>query len=141
MRKTFGILVCLLAMLSVGCGKAETSADTTATTGSAPATANPMVGSWKLEPTEAMKKEMGDKIPTATAEFKDDNTFVMTMTQGERTDSISGKYTLADKTLTLTPEAEDGKPSNDKPETVTLSDDMKSFPTPGASDMGKMVKQ
>jgi hypothetical protein len=104
---------------------------------------NPMVGTWKLQLEDSIAKMMppGKKMEV-TANFSGDNTFSMTMDAGDRVETVSGEYALNDKVLTLTPKMEGGKPSDDKPETVTLSDDMKTFPLPGGSgNIGKMVKQ
>lgn len=101
---------------------------------------DPMVGTWKLKLDDAVASKMpaGESVDT-TVEFKADKTFAVDMKMGSRSQKIEGNYTLEDKKLTMTATKEDGKPSNDKPEVVTLSDDMKSFDMPGG--LGKIVKQ
>lgn len=119
------LVVCLAWMLAlVGCGGG-----------------NPMVGTWTLKLNDAIKNAPGGgDAPIATAEFKADNTFEVKTKMGGSEQTVSGTYELKDKELTMKTTKEDGKPSSDKPEVVTLSDDMKSFPVPGAAGMGSMVK-
>lgn len=123
MKKTLALFVIVMTAL-IGCSKAS----------------DPMVGTWKLQVDEAIASKMpaGEKIEV-TVEFKADKTFAVHSTMGSRHDDIEGTYTLEGKTLTMTTTKEDGKPSSDKPETVTLSEDMKSFEMPGGD--GKIVKQ
>jgi len=119
-------LVCLILVLCsiIGCGGSS----------------DPMVGTWKLQPNPEVQSKMpaGESFD-ATVEFKADKTFTVNMAIGSRKDELEGTYTLDGKTLTMTTTKEGGKPSNEKPETVTLSDDMKSFEMPGG--IGKIVKQ
>jgi len=129
MRILLTLLAGILLSLVIGCGKTEDTSATTGTTGSSPSSSNSLEGTWKLEPS--------DPGVSGGVTFTAD-TFSMEFKEGERSETISGKYTVSGKTLTLTPEMEGGKPSSDKPETVTLADDMKSFEAPG---LGKMVKQ
>ncbi len=120
MKKLLIFAVLTICLAITGCGSSD-----------------PMAGTWKLEVSEDMKKLMGDNSPTSTAVFKD-GTVKLTMAMGTRTEELEGTYKLEGKTLTITPTKEGGKPSNDKPETITLADDMKSFDMPGGV---KMVKQ
>lgn len=101
---------------------------------------DPMVGTWKLKLDDAIASKLpaGEKME-ATVEFKADKTFAVDMNMGSKSQKIEGNYTLEGKTLTMTATKEDGKPSSDKPEVATLSDDMKSFDMPGG--VGKIVKQ
>jgi uncharacterized protein (TIGR03066 family) len=115
------ILIALLAL--IGCSKPD-----------------PMVGTWQLQMDPAINSQLpsSQKI-SATVEFRADKTFTVDLNLGSRKEQLEGTYTLEGKTLTMTPTKENGKPSSDKPEVVTLSDDMKSFEMPGG--MGKIVKQ
>lgn len=123
MKKLVVFAICSACLFMAGCGSS-----------------NPMVGTWKLE-LDGQAKELPEAMkPVATAEFKSDNTFNVNMTMGERKEELSGTYALDGKSLTMNVTMEGGKPSTEK-ETVTLSDDMKSFPLPGPSGMGNMVKQ
>src|SRR5688572_12061625 len=120
-RKSLSLLVCLAWMLTlIGCGSS-----------------NPMVGTWSLKINDEMMKMMpkGTTPPKVTAEFKGDNTFEVKTNMDGKEQTVSGTYELKDKSLTMKQTMEDGKPSDDKPETVTLSADMKSFPLPGAGSM------
>lgn len=123
MKKLLTLAVCLFSLLLVGCGASD-----------------PMVGTWKLKLDDKAKDLPAAMKPEATAEFKGDKTFTVSLKAGERTENMTGTYTLEGKTLVMTATSEGGKPASDK-ETVTLSDDMKSFPLPGSSGMGQMVKQ
>jgi uncharacterized protein (TIGR03066 family) len=101
---------------------------------------SPLVGRWKLEPSaEARSSPQG--APTVSLEFKEDGTFSMLLVSEGRSDTLTGQYKLEGKTLTMTPTSEGGKPSSDPPEVITMSEDMKSFPAPGASHMGNMVRE
>jgi Lipocalin-like domain len=103
---------------------------------------NPMAGKWKLEVTEAGKKQMGLANVEGAAEFKKDNSFEMT-TKVMGTDMTSkGTYKLEANTLTLTiTEANGVKSDKSTPGTTTLSEDKKSFDMPNSNGMAKMVKQ
>lgn len=92
---------------------------------------NPMVGTWNLV---FNQKGVGGAAVKIT--FHEDESFVFDTTVDGKTDSAAGTYKLEGKELTLTG-------SNGLSKTVTLSDDLKSFdpPAPGASAIGKMVKQ
>jgi len=102
-----------------------------------------MVGTWKLELSEAAKKQMPASVapPDITVEFKQGGTFAANVKMFGKENKAERTYTLTDKSLTMITKTEDGKPSTEKPETVTLSDDMKSFEVPNSAGMGKMVKQ
>lgn len=123
MKKLLTFAVCLVSLLLTGCGASD-----------------PMVGTWKLQLDEKANALPAGMKPEATAEFKSDKTFSVTMKMGERTEDISGTYTVEGKSVTMAASMEGGKPSTEK-QNVTLSDDMKSFPMPGAGELGKMVKQ
>lgn len=128
MKRIQILLAALAVALLLGCGGSS----------------NPMVGTWQMEMSEEVLKLMpkGQKPPSMSITFADDGTFKGTAAFGDETSEITGEYKLEGKSLTLTPKTEDGKPSNDKPETVTLADDMKSFPIPGSgAGEGKMVKK
>ena len=125
LRNWIAPAVLTLLIATVGCGAS-----------------NAMVGTWKLEVDESMKKMVPADFKPPTMEFKGDNTFTANIEVAGKTSSASGTYKLDGKNLSVTMEVEDGKPTtNKKTETVTLSDDMKSFDMPGAAGMGKMVKQ
>jgi len=114
-------------MLVVGCGAG-----------------NPVVGTWKLQMSDDVKKNIpaGTTPPSVTAEFKADNTFTITADFMGQKQSGSGTYTVEEKTLKLKTTMENGKAAtNPREETVTLSEDGKSFDLPGSGGMGKMVKQ
>ncbi len=109
----------------------------------------PMVGTWKMELTDEMKKmaEMAGGSIDGSMEFKGDGTFTGTMkmtSQGKtETSTVEGTYKVDGKNLTMTLTKMDGKDpseSDKKPETVTLADDMKSFSAPKVPGM-KFVKQ
>jgi hypothetical protein len=105
---------------------------------------NPAVGTWKLQMSEDMKKNMppGAAEPNVTAEFKADNTFSISADFMGQKKTGSGTYTVEEKTIKMKTTMEDGKAaSNPKEESVTLSEDGKSFDLPGSGGMGKMVKQ
>jgi uncharacterized protein (TIGR03066 family) len=125
MRLFLASLIALFAIFFVvGCGSSD-----------------PMVGTWKMELSEELKKNMPkDQKVDVVAEFKADKTFSVSMDMMGRKDTVSGTYELKDKTLTMKQTMESGKPSNET-STATLSDDMKSFSAPGTESMGKMVKQ
>lgn len=123
MKKLITFAVCLLSLLLIGCGASD-----------------PMVGTWKLQLDDNVKALPAEMRPNAMAEFKADKTFTVSLKAGTRAEDMTGTYTLEGKTLVMTATSEGGKPASDK-ETVTLADDMKSFPLPGSSGMGKMVKQ
>ncbi len=116
----------LLATLAIGCSKP-----------------NPMVGNWKMQLSADALKGMpaGMTAPTGTANFTADGKFTVNMDVMGMKQTMDGTYELKDKALTMTPKNSNGKPSTDKPETVTLADDMKSFDLPGSNGMGKMVKE
>jgi hypothetical protein len=102
---------------------------------------NPMVGTWKMEFSDEVKKQMPEGSSMgATAVFKDDNTFTVEVDTMGQKDSIAGTYQLEGKELTMTQTTENGQPSNEV-DKATLSEDMKSFSAPGMEAMGKMVKQ
>lgn len=128
-RKSLLLVACFVWLLAlVGCGGGAS---------------DPMVGTWSLKLNEDMKKMMPKdaKEPTVTAEFKGDKTFEVKMNMDGKEQVVSGTYELKEKELTMKATMEDGKPSNDKPEVVTLSEDKKSFPLPGAGAMmGSMHK-
>jgi hypothetical protein len=123
MRPIWTLLACFCLLVAGGCGGG-----------------NSLVGKWRLEPSAEVKSSP-QGAPTVSLEFKEDNTFSMLLVWGARSDTMTGTYTLNGKTLTMTPNSEGGKESHDKPDVITLSDDMKSFPAPGAGGMGMMVKQ
>lgn len=123
MKKLLMFAVCIASLLLIGCGASD-----------------PMVGTWKLQPSDKVKDLPAGMKPEATAEFKTDKTYTVSISMGERKDTMSGTYALDGKTVTMSATMESGKPSTEK-NTVTLSDDMKSFDVPGAAEMGKMVKQ
>jgi hypothetical protein len=102
---------------------------------------NPMVGTWKLQMSDEMKKNMpaGAKADV-TIVFKDNSTFEASTDMMGMKSSAKGTYKLEDKKLTMTATEVDGQKKTDKPETVTLSDDKKSFDVPGGMGM-KVVKQ
>lgn len=122
------VLFSLLASMAlVGCGST-----------------NPMVGTWKLQIDESALQQMppGMKKPDLTLEFKADGTMTGSFVTESRESTMAGTYKLDGKTLTMKMTEEDGKPRADaKEDSVTLSDDMKSFEIPGAGAQGKMVKQ
>ena len=76
--------------------------------------------------------------PRVDVEFKDDGSFTFVVQRGERKDEIFGKFKLEGDKLTMTPALEDGKPTNEKPITVTLSKDKRSFSMPEGA--GTIVK-
>lgn len=121
------VLVFCISLLLVGCSKPD-----------------PMVGTWKMSLDDTLAKQLpkGMQMPTATLEFKADKTFTVTTVAAGKTSSMDGTYKLEGKSLTMTVANMEGKPAPEqmkKPETVTLSEDMKSFDMPGG--MGKVVKQ
>lgn len=120
--------VALSALYLAGCGSAASS---------------PMVGTWELQLSEKATKMMppGSPKPNLTLEFKGDGTFEGSADMGGKKSTAGGTYKLEGKTLTMTTTKEDGKIHDGKPETATLSDDMKSFSMPGGEEMGKMVKK
>lgn len=125
------VLCAVAALLAAGCASLGGSD-------------NPMVGTWKMEADAKALEQLppGAKAPEMTMEFKGDGTFTARMSGISSSDSnAEGTYKLEGNTLTLTLTKEDGKPSNDKPEAVVLSEDKKSFAIPGSDGMGKMVKQ
>lgn len=120
MLKRMAIVPLLLGLAIVGCGPS-----------------NPMVGTWKLELSEDLKKlSQSAGAGNMTMEFKGDNTVTMTATGAGKTESQSGTYTLTDKTLKI--KMTGGTAMANQEQTWTLSDDMKSF---DMSFLGKMVKQ
>lgn len=139
------LALCLVA----GCSGGSTEGTTTGGASGSSATkepakpSSPMAGAWKLEVSpEAMKDAPKDtKPPEMTMTFTEDGKFMAEMKFGETTSKAEGTFKLDGKSLTIDTVTEDGKPSKSKDETVTLSDDMKSFPIPGSEGMGKMVKQ
>jgi hypothetical protein len=124
------ILLSLCLWLVIGCGKSEDPASPVIPT----SVTNPMVGLWKLE----LPDESKGKDASGTVTFTEDK-FTIEFREGSRTESIAGSYTRSGKMVTLTPEMEGGKPSDDRPEIIILADDMKSFVIPNVK--GKMVKQ
>jgi uncharacterized protein (TIGR03066 family) len=76
--------------------------------------------------------------PKVDVDFREDGTFTFLVKRGDRSDEIVGTYKLEGSQLTMTPTVEDGKPSKEKPITVTLSDDKRSFPMPEGA--GTIVK-
>ena len=100
-----------------------------------------MVGTWKMEFSDAVKEKMPkDQKAEIVAEFKDDKTFTVHVDVLGRKDDVSGTYELKGTELTMNQTMEGGKPSKDV-QKANMSDDMKSFTAPGMADMGKMVKQ
>ena len=126
MRKVLAFsLVTFVLLAAVGCGGSS----------------NPMVGTWKMELSDEVKKKMpADQKVDIVAVFKDDKTFTVKVDVMGRKDDVSGTYELKDKELTMHQKMESGKPSNET-QKATMSDDMKSFTAPGMESMGKMVKQ
>lgn len=126
MRKVLAFsLVTFVLLAAVGCGGSS----------------NPMVGTWKMELSDEVKKKMpADQKVDIVAVFKDDKTFTVKVDVMGRKDDVSGTYELKDKELTMHQKMESGKPSNET-QKATMSDDMKSFTAPGMEAMGKMVKQ
>ena len=119
------LLLALLAFLAIGCS-----------TG----TLSPMVGHWKLdETTGAYKSLPEDNRQKVDVEFKRDETFTFKVKGGDRTEEIVGTYKLDGTKLTMTPTQENRKPTNEKPITVEVSKDFKSFDMPQSA--GKIVKQ
>jgi hypothetical protein len=105
---------------------------------------SPAVGTWKLVLSEDAKKQMpsGMKEPTVTVNVTGDGKFDAKMDIGTEQSTASGTWKLDGKSLSFTTDMEGGKKKDPpKTETVTLSDDMKSFEIPDAAGMGKMVKQ
>jgi hypothetical protein len=106
---------------------------------------NPMVGTWKLELSEEMKKNMppGTKMPDIHMVFKADGTFEGASPSAVGAESkVKGKYKLEGTTLTMSDVEVDGKKEAEgKMETTILSADKKSFDVPNSNGMAKMVKQ
>ena len=125
MRKVLAFSIfSFVLLLVVGCGSG-----------------NPMVGTWKMEFSEEIKKQMPEGSTMGiTAVFKDDKTFSVDVDVMGQKDSVKGTYELEGKDLTMTQTEENGQPSSEV-QKATLSDDMKSFTAPGMDSMGKMVKQ
>ena len=125
MRKVLAFsFLSFVLLLAVGCGSS-----------------NPMVGTWKMEFSEDVKKQMPEgTVMDITAVFNDDKTFAVDVNAAGMKDKVSGTYELDGKDLTMNQTEENGQPSNEV-QKATLSDDMKSFSAPGMEDMGKMVKQ
>lgn len=125
MRKVLGLSIVIFVLLwALGCGSS-----------------NPMVGTWKMEFSEDVKKQMPEGTSMGiTAVFKDDKTFTVAIDALGRKDQVKGTYELEGKELTMNQEEENGQPSSEV-QKATLSDDMKSFAAPGMDSMGKMVKQ
>lgn len=101
---------------------------------------NPMVGTWKLEMSEEIKK-LSQGQPDAgniSMTFKDDNTVTMNSVGGGKTENATGTYTLAEKTLKIKMKPVAGTAIPEQEQTFTLSEDNKSF---DMSILGKMVKQ
>jgi Lipocalin-like domain len=100
---------------------------------------DPMVGTWKLELSEDMKKlAQGKDTGQVTMTFKEDKTVTMTSALGGQSESATGTYSLTEKTLKvkMALTAKNSAPAQEQ--TYTLAEDMKSFPM---SILGKMVKQ
>ena len=116
--------LCIVLLLALGCSSG-----------------NPMVGTWKMEFSEEVKKQMPEGTTMGiTAVFKDDKTFTVNVDAMGQKDNVTGTYELEGKELTMTQEKENGQPSSEV-QKATLSEDMKSFTAPGMDSMGKMVKQ
>jgi len=118
-------LLFVVAALLVGCKKAD-----------------PMLGTWKLQIDEkAIEKREAPPGLEVSVDFKEDGKYKVTYSVMEQAQTIEGTYKLDGKNLTMTDQGKDGKPAPAK--TVTLSDDMKSFPPPSEklAKVGKMVKQ
>jgi uncharacterized protein (TIGR03066 family) len=108
--------------------------------GCSPGKDSPMVGRWKLdETTGAYKSLPEDHRQKVDVEFKRDETFTFKVKGGDKTEEIAGTYKLDGTKLTMTPTQENGKPTNEKPITVEISKDFKSFDMPLSA--GKIVKQ
>lgn len=105
---------------------------------------SPMVGTWKLEISEEMKKGMpeGMEPPDVTIAMAEDGSWSGSVKMFGQEMKSKGTWKLEEKKLSLTTTEEDGK-KVEKPmtETATVADDMKSFELPGSSGQGKMVKQ
>jgi len=95
-------LVLASAWLLVGCSSAP----------------SPMLGTW----TATVE---GSTIPVGVFEFQQNGTFVGKIPGPIST--IKGSYTLEDRNLTLDPETNDGKPTNDPNIACKLAEDHKSF--------------
>jgi hypothetical protein len=121
-RSIFALLALLSFALLAGCGSSD-----------------PMVGTWKLELSEDMKKlAQGKDTGQVTMTFKEDKTVTMNSAMAGKSESASGTYTLEAKTLKvkMAPMANSTVPTQEQ--TFTLAEDMKSFQM---SILGKMVKQ
>ena len=122
--KSPSFLVILLAALCIGCAGSS----------------NPMVGNWVVDTTKPPMKDMPEAMrPKVNVQFKDDDSFTFTVKRGGESDEIAGKYKLEGDKLTLTPVVENGKPTKEKPITVTLDKDKRSFQMPDGA--GTIVKQ
>ena len=118
------VLVCLVAW---ACGSSSN---------------NPMSGTWKMVVSDAYAQGVPvAEEPTGTADFSDDGTFTTVMRNGEKSQTAAGTYKLEGKTLKMTFKTQDGKVSPEKTYTVTLDDDMLSFPFPEAPQFGKFIRR
>lgn len=106
--------------------------------------ANTMVGTWEMQIDPQVLKQFGaeNNPPKASMTFKEDGTFAATFSSGSATQTGEGTYVLKERELTMTATKTNGKAAqNATPQTVTLSEDMKSFEVPGSNGMGKFVKK
>lgn len=103
-----------------------------------------MVGVWKLQagPKATDSSKMLVDSLKATITFTGAGKYSAEMEVLGQKRTLAGSYKLEGKTLTMTQELEDGKPSkNNRVETATLGEDMKSFDFPGANGEVLAVKQ
>lgn len=122
--KANSFLLVLLAALCIGCAGSS----------------NPMVGNWIADTTKPPMKDMPEAIrPKVNVQFKDDGSFTFTVKRGEQSDEIAGKYKLEGDKVTMTPVVENGKATKEKPITVTLDKEKRSFQMPDGA--GTIVKQ